>query len=409
MYMSKKAGKNIRFMIIAGCIAAAAVIASFIIVTAVLHRKPVAAFYGLSETETKAVTAQAKDDFTFIIYDSTAPLSGQLRSGRKPDVVFLHNGLAGAEAASSVRNKKAGFDADVLEGMISSSRATVIRNDAGRVLTVPLLLDNYEIDINRSLLRQAGFSQLVTWADIDRFAQKIRGKTTAAVVFAGGDDRELINITGALCEALQGRGSWEKAAARIRETAASGKKADYDALAEELCGAEDAPFFGAERILSGWYKNNVLYPEIFHMKKEDVKAFMESGLCAVAFLTLSQHRTIEQQAIAGFDSQYYPSSPKATARNFTSPQVTAVMMTGNRKAASFVKEIAGASQEQLSRASGLAPVQANSRVPDRQADDVRYWVAASGDPLPALSDAAFTDDASRAAFAQALRGQMMYR
>src|SRR5574344_1152424 len=126
--MSKKTVKNVRFLIIAGCIAAAAVIASFIIVTAVLHRKPVAAFYGLSEKETRAVTAQAKDDFVFITYDSTIPLSSQLRSGRKPDVVFLNNGLAGAEASSSVKDKKAGFDTAILEGIISSSRATVIRN-----------------------------------------------------------------------------------------------------------------------------------------------------------------------------------------------------------------------------------------------------------------------------------------
>ena len=39
----------------------------------------------------------------------------------------------------------------------------------------------------------------------------------------------------------------------------------------------------------------------------------------------------------------------------------------------------------MSRATGLAPVFAQCRTPDRQADDVRYWVAATNAPLAGLS------------------------
>ena len=50
-------------------------------------------------------------------------------------------------------------------------------------------------------------------------------------------------------------------------------------------------------------------------------------------------------------------------------------------------------QTELCTESGLAPVQKNCIVPDLQADDVRYWLAASNGPTLPLAAALPTTEA----------------
>ncbi|HAH61513.1 MAG TPA: hypothetical protein DCL73_05400 [Treponema sp.] len=407
---TEKLSKNKKLLCTAGLIAAAAVLAACIIVFGFAHRKPAAAFYGLSESARKAIASELPD-FTLITYDASKPLAAQLKSGKKADILFTYAGTPVTDAALFAQKNKVGLAPSVLEGMISSAGLTAPRGADGTVLAVPLLIDNYEIDINRSMMRDAGYASLDSWAELDKFARNMHGKITAPVVMAGGDDRELINITGALCEALQGKAARNNVAAKIRESVASGKntETDFEAVVSDLCASQESPLYMTDRLLSSWYKDGILYPETFHMKNEDVRAFMENELCAIVFQTLTQHRTVAQQKINNYNSQYYPSSPGAAARNFTSPMIFAVPLRNDRRAGAVITSLAKDKQEQISRATGLAPVQANSRVPDRQADDVRYWVAASGEPLPALADDAFGSDADRAAFAQAIRIQILYK
>jgi hypothetical protein len=401
---------NKKLLLTGGIIAAAAVLTTGIIVFSIMHRKPTAAFYGIPESDQKMIAAELTD-FTIVTYDASKPIAGQLKSGKKADILFTYNGKTLTEAAVVARKKKAGLPPSVLEGIISSVRMTAPRSAEGAVLAVPLLLDNYEIDINRELMRDAGYAMLDSWADLDKFARSMHRKITATVVMAGGDDRELINITGALCESLQGKAAWYNAAAKIRESIAAGKNTeiDFEAVISDLCATQESPLYTTDRLLSSWYKDGILYPDTFHMKKPDIQAFMESELCAISFLTLSQHRAVAQQKISNYNSQYYPSSPDAETRNFTAPVVFAVPLRNSRAAKAAITALAKGRQEKVSRATGLAPVQADCRVPDKQADDVRYWVAASGDPLPALADAVFNDDDERTAFANALRNQIIYK
>jgi hypothetical protein len=399
-----------KLLLIAAIIAAAAIITASALVLGILLRKPVAAFYGLSESTQKAVSSELPG-FTIITYNPAKPLDAQLKHGKKADILFVWNGKAVSDAVQTAKKNKAGLSPSVLGGMISSARMTAPRSAEGAVLAVPVLINNYEIDINRSLMRNSGYATLESWADIDKFARSMHGKITAPVVMAGGDDREFINITGALCEALQGKAAWDNVVSKINESTAAGKdtEMDFEAVIAGLCSSQESPLYMTSRMLSSWYKEGILYPETFHMKISDVKSFMENGLCAISFLTLVQHRTIEPQCINNYDSQYYPSSPDASARNFTSPLIFIIPLRKNKQGAYIIKAFAKDRQEKISRTTGLAPVQADSRIPDIQADDVRYWVAASGAPLPALADAAFSDDSVRADFATALRSQIMYK
>ncbi|MCK9169519.1 MAG: hypothetical protein M0P01_03820 [Treponema sp.] len=399
-----------KLLLIAAIIAVTAIIAASIFILSILRRKPVAAFYGLSESTQKAISSELAD-FTIMTYNASKPLAAQLKYGKKADILFTSGGKAVSDAVPTTEKNKAALPHTVLDGMISSARMSAPLNTEGAVLAVPVLINNYEIDINRPLMRNSGYASLDSWADIDKFARSMHGKITAPVIMAGGDDRELINITGALCEALQGKAAWDNIVSKIKESVAAGKdtEMDFETVLSDLCSTQESPLYMTDRMLSSWYKDGILYPETFHMKTSDVKSFMESELCAISFLTLTQHRAVAPGSINNYDSQYYPSSPDASARNFTSPLLFIIPLRKNKQGTDIIKAFAKDRQEKISRATGLAPVQADSRVPDRQADDVRYWVAASGAPLPALADAAFSDDSVRADFAQALRTQIKYK
>jgi len=336
-----------KIILAAAVIAVLSVLVSSFLVLKAARRKPSAAFYGLSESERNAVTAELPE-FTVITLDPSKPLLPQLSAAGKPDVLFTMSGAAADEAAALAKKNKAGLSPSVLDGVISSVRAAFPGNAAGPVTAVPILLNNYEIDASRSLMQDSGYASFDSWADLDKFVRGTRAKVTAPVVMAGGDDRELINIIGAPCEALQGTDAWNAAAGKIKASADAGKttEQDFEGVVSELCAAQDSPLFGADSLLAGWYKSGILYPETFHMKVSDVRVFMENDLCAAAFVTLSQHRAVSGGHIGNYVSLYYPSSPRAPARAFTAPVVTAVPLSRNKRAAAavtaFRKTIPGA-------------------------------------------------------------------
>ena len=104
---------------------------------------------------------------------------------------------------------------------------------------------------------------------------------------------------------------------------------------------------------------------------------------------------------------WYPSLTSIFAnveRTFSAPIIMAIPYSKNKIAMDSIKKLATVEyQERLSIKTGLAPVQKNCAIPDRQADDVRYWVAASEVPFVGLSEAAFTDAKTRKMFADILR------
>ena len=65
-------------------------------------------------------------------------------------------------------------------------------------------------------------------------------------------------------------------------------------------------------------------------------------------------------------------------------------------------------QEDLSRASGLAPVLAQCRTPDKQADDARYWIAATTAPLAGLSSEVYLSKEQKTKLSAEIAAKIRY-
>ena len=139
------------------------------------------------------------------------------------------------------------------------------------------------------------------------------------------------------------------------------------------------------------------------MTYRDVRSFLQSNLSAAYFMSLSEHRKTSTEIISKYETQFVPSVNKSDRRNFCVPAILAVQLKKNKVAKHSIEQLASKYQQRLSNKTKLAPVQAKCEVPDHQADDVRFWVAASSEPVPVLSNMCFTTKQSLSSFAEALR------
>lgn len=383
---------------------------------AMLNKKPMAAFYGISEKNVEGIvsvlqtTYQRKNKnslpFNYVILDDSLPLEAALKKSKKIDLLFLYKGLNSQKAVLTAQKKKRSFDKLILDGMSSSIINLVYddKNNVNNVYEVPLLIDNVEVCVNHKLFNESNVKYLNTLGDLEIFAEKIKGKVIAPIIFSGGEDVELINVFGSLIEATSDIKVLRSFEEKLNELNKKNQisQNDYLVLLNNLIKENDE-ITKAINLLKKWKEKNYLPSNIYNMTTKDLKAYMNQDLCGISFLSLTTHRTFTHREIEKYTSVFVPSVKASVERTFSSPVIVCVPYSKNKIIIDSVKQLAGLKQNALSSKTGLAPVQKNCSVPDRQADDVRYWVAASNAPFESLSNACFDKASTKKNFAEALR------
>ncbi len=387
-------------------------IALLIGILAAVSHKPTAAFYGISERNRNAISEVLQTTYTrknknslpfnIVVFDDSNSLEKELKKNRA-DIVFINCGANAEFAELRALKKRTYFDFSVLNGMSNSIKQVApVQNN--KVLAVPLLVDNYELDVNLERFNATNIKNLKNLADLEQYSRFTKSSSPYSLVFPAGDDEYLINVFGAFVEATSGRNAWLSAEIKIRD-AISTSKGNYNSYVQIIreLSSEGAEFYNAVNLIKDWHKSEILPKNFLQINIRDVKSFVASKLCSSAIITLSDHRTFDRTEIASYTSVYIPSVNENSERSFSSPVLLGISLSKNKVARNAISKLADSLQSQLSIKTGLAPVQANCSVPDVQADDVRYWVAASNPPLPAFSDALFTTKQQKALFADALR------
>ena len=356
-----------------------------------LFSKPVIGFYGIDPTVQKSICSVIENwnkkvgqKFEFKTLDPSKTLESHFFLGKKPDLLFTVSGNS-VKTAAEEASKKAAVSENSLQKMTSSIKMSAIRGEnPGTVSALPLLTGNFEISINTSSFRTSGMNAIATWSDIERFLKIQKKKLDYPVIFAGKDSDLMLDFLGALTEAFDGVAEYKKAVEIIEH--AKNKKWKVSEVAEQLCGSYNAPLYASAKQLSKWYNAGLLNRDVFNLSQKDVNAFLQARLATMVFMPLSQHRTVENRTIERFSTIYFPSEKAPGERSFTAEIIYAVPQKKNRLNTLLIEYLnSDSGQEDLSRATGLAPVFAQCRTPDRQADDVRYWVAATNAPLAGLS------------------------
>lgn len=343
-------------------------------------------------------------------------------AGQSVDMILMPMGKLQDKLISSIETGKKNNPS--LPVSVMSDTSTSIRQKAvfmeNNVVSVPLLMDNVELDVYNDALALTDTTQLQTWADIEAFALASKNNFPYPIVFAGADAETTLSIFTALTESYSGREAYQEAVNSISrffdEKDYMPDSSEIRELLEETVQSPESPLYAAASTLARWMNSGLIHPDIFNMTKRDVEIYMENHYSSIIITTLSDHRSMSNQALKGFTSLpralgnggnsvgFFPSVRPASQRYLTCPMISAVLLTKNRSSEKLVKTmLSEAFQAKLAFDTGLAPVNSQCQSPDIQSDDVRFFVAATNAPITPLNQAAFADKKEMEAFTQELK------
>ena len=384
--------------------------------------KPTIAFYNVSEKvqatlqkemetlpskhaakKSKSKKSVTSPNYNYVVLESSIPLSKQRKILKKANLVFA---TLDCDIKEFAQNDKLIFPQNfkLLEGTPSTTRQTAVTSDSN-LLAVPLLYDFYEIDINMPAYRESGIESIDVWSDLENFFDKTK-TDDGNFVFAGKLDSEFISFVGCLTEALSGTEALEEAVNKLYAAAKKENVKYIEEVTAELC-EEGAPLYEAVTRIKSLDESKYLHRSWSDFQLSDTLFFMENHLVNTAFYKLSDHRNIDQKVINEFTSIYMPGKTTNSDRTFSSPTIVGLSLSKDKYTNEALTLLATSHQSNLSFSSGLAPVSANCGIPDKQADDVRFWIAASAGPNLPLS-AALPSDEMKKAVAEVLKNKIKF-
>ena len=376
-------------IVITGIIAVILAVAVSIFATG-RFRRPLVAFYRIPEQNIPFIKSLLEKDADFKEYDNKVSLYSQLQSGRKPDILLTTSGQP-LKTAESLAPKNTSVPLALFADITTSIRSAATKAPGENYKSLPLLASHFEVDINVRKLRKTSVKNINTWDDIASFIRESKKKNNdLGLIFAGRDGTTTLDLLSALAEALNGKAAYDAAVTIIQDTIAEyaqkEKPVNLDDVASRLVEGMNAPLYDAAQFLRKWIKDGLITAESFSMDRQTLSAFMQNNMASVAIMSLADHRSIKHDIIEPFTSIFFPSEMSPELRHFVAPVYYAVPFSQNSRSTALLKKlISTETQESLSYATGLAPALARCKTPDKQANDARYWIAATNAPLPGLS------------------------
>lgn len=395
----KKSSKKIIIGVVSALVIFLALLSAIIFIpsnkfTVVFYKIDDAQRKGISEAIT-SLAAEKKISVSFLQYDSEKSLKEQLPLTSKPSLVITKSGFAVKDAVEKA-SSLAGIESDVSQGMTSSMRNAIMQKE-GKIAALPILSSHIETDIDLMEFRESSTKQINTWKDVEKFIREQKRKKEAPVIFAGGNPDFFLDFMGAFAESLDGVDSYKDCTKILSENE---KNFNAVRVAKKLCDEPDSPLATSLKLLKSWYKQGLIHQGVFSFQANDVEAFAASRLASVTFMSLESHRTIAPKTISRFTSVYFPSEHGANSRIFTGNTYYAVPMKKSAKANEILTGLLSVKvQEDMSRSTGIAPVLAQCHTPDKQADDARFWIAATNSPLPGLSNEIYLTKSQKSSLA----------
>jgi len=373
-------------------------------------------FYNLDDAQQKSFTQIVSElceekniPVNFFKIEKDDDFSKQITEN-KINLVFAPAGYA-VQKAVDAAVKNVSIPADTTSGMFTSMRQAVIQSD-GAIKAIPLIFDNLEINIEISAFKMSGMERIATWNDIEQFAQIQKRELDYPVSFAGAESDFLLDLLGALGEAFDGYEEYNRAAEILKDAVAAKKDgAVFDAatVTNKIFIDPDAPLPYSMYYLKQLVKKGYITTASKELIHRDIGSYIQQRVTKAFFTTLSVHRTYDPMAVSRFSTIYVPSKNEAGLRHFTATTTYVVPLTTSQNVEYIIEQLVETeTQTTLSQITGLAPVLANCRTPDQQADDARYWVAATNPPVAGLSREAELSDAELKSLGDEVRAMVFY-
>ncbi len=256
-------------------------------------------------------------------------------------------------------------------------------------IAYPFLLDTYQICTSKNLLNSTEFKRINNIEDWTKFLRYCKASVDYPMVCIGSNDDTLLYLITSIMN-LNGK-------IKVSE--------DYNEFVKDPAEIKDIPAGLKEAldVLVSWRKEGLLHPEWFRLEKADVEVFMEFKSTAIAFMSLSEQRTLKQEALEDFSVKCVPTPLKLEKKNLpcktyfiakrkiNATDDTTEEKTNINKNLELEEKIikyftTDEGQAFISKHTRLAPTNSSAKTYDAQASDSRYWAASSNMVIPDFSE-----------------------
>ncbi|MGD9939270.1 MAG: hypothetical protein AB7T74_05665 [Clostridia bacterium] len=361
------------------------------------ERTPAVAAIGVDKPSLKVLKKAIADTdpaFTLIEYDDWS--DWYKVAGRTPpaDLVI---GTDGAALRMNLDEWK------TLEN-ISGTNLPIAFRSVGKTKTsryaLPLQFDSYEVLYNNERLKTIQQTIPADLPGLETLASALSRPGFAPILVAGGEADSMTRFIGAMIEALGGIAAYEAAVELVSSTD------NLSAILDNILIPGLSLRMVLDRIRS-WAQAGWLRQDWFRITALDYAVLIETESCAIAFMDLSFHRTLQTDAVERYITGIFPSKSSTTERWLQTTAMIGAIPAKAIHTETGIKLLSFLSgkmiQDELAQSVGLVPANASAVTADLQASDARFALASASGVIGNLGHDCRPTDADREALAKSFR------
>ena len=380
-------------------------------IIAFIQKKDRVYFYDINKSSQKVIEkiiletpTVKKRRIKFEVLDSSVPLSSLIESKKlhKASLIFANNNYDVLDVVNNptdfykkmnVQNLSVEFLDGMPQSIVEHTKNMTLNStsEGDFVKFLPILYDFYQVDVHFPLFQKSNVKNINIWKDLVNSAANSTKNCSSPVLININNQIEYINILGMISEALSSPTEYEVMTKNLYAAYKNGSEALQTELENLL--TSDSALKKAVDAVNYLISKKFISSTAITFSDDDIQFYVDNQLSLFYFTKLSKHRQIERTIINNYKSIYCPGATTTSTRKFSAPEIGVFCVKEKKYTKDVLLNLVRTRQTELCTESGLAPVQKNCIVPDLQADDVRYWLAASNGPTLPLAAALPTTEA----------------
>lgn len=242
---------------------------------------------------------------------------------------------------------------------------------------IPILLDHYELDFKIDVVSKTKIYPYDDMKNFEKYLDESKAYVFVPFFMAGGNDRNLLAFIASLVESKGGIESYNKFIEVLKT------EEDFNSIIDIDLGKKIKLRSILDR-LKEWPKDGLTHPMWFTGKDNDVVYFSEEDQVGVFYTNLATHRKMSYQNVKKFETSNFPRYFTSVEHGVIAPSICAMLLSENKNSKKILINMMSENiQSEMSQVSKLAPVHYRAQPYDKQADNVRFWVAScAGGALP---------------------------
>jgi len=379
----------------------------FFALNLVRNNTTIIGFYNIPETDIKTIESLIMKDplykTKFIVLSEKNALSKRLF--RKVDVLVAYNGALTADLAAKAVPLSSAIQVRYPSAIKDSPFFTSLsKSGSMNFCIMPLLLDHFETSYFEVMKKKTGQKYPETLAQLESYAAGCQQYLQNPLICAGAQDANLYSLISVFIESYGGQKGYLNLVQQMKQMKSTERLKQMLSLPVGGDAPNGTTFASVLDRIKQLQKQSLILPEWYKTTEQTVSIAMDDNHAAVVFMSLREHREKPFPAIKYFQGYQFPPETSKT-RAVVETALCAMMFRDTEAAQIFMGRLSSeAGQEALSISTKLGPATLRGEAFDVQADDARYFAAATpGGPVPDIGTASFKDKGRRSAIAAEIR------